>query len=1079
MFSRRTTSNVLLPVILFACYAETTHAKSLYVISDTDNSQMQTYKIDGTGLIHQTDYTFDTWGPVGLAIDESSYGAFLFVTFENTGQIKIIDAKTMQCVGSVNATGASNLAGIVVDKGKRKVYVINRQYGGYLYVYSWDAQDTSLTPDFEYPYYVQLQDCSVGYGLALDEQNGRLYVGDNTYTVKYYNTDDWSKVGEFTIGDTVVGIAIDVENQYVYTGSWQFGSYGVYLTKYELSTGLETYVNVGSPVVGIAVDQQTGLVYLTTYGSSDDEYYPNPPQDRILVYNSDLQQLWYSGDIGNPAGICVPTGDVYYKPDVFGLSKNDGGVVCVSPEQEFTYSIEYSGNGYGDTSVVITDTLPLEVTYINSSSGGQYDEPKHTVTWNFPSIEPEQSGTLQIQVALNCHADPGGTITNVVEMEGVNYYSKRTLGTQVCCYDSGPIIYVDKDATNGCNNGTSWDNAYIDLQKALARARRCPGATAIWVAAGTYKPTTNPADSGATFELVEGVGVFGHFGGVGTYETCINQRNFADANNETILEGKIGGNNYEAVKYVVTANVIQNSILDGFTVADSYGAYGAGVFLDNSDLAIVNCKLRANDAYGVYSTAIESSFPDIHNCIFMDNSASGLYCNRSRPAITNTIFDGNNTTGCAVYADSLSAIEMTDCTAENHAGSAIYAAYTDIDMEDCSIKNNGYGISCFDSDPVISHSIIENNGGEGIWCESGSSIDLANSVIRFNGDDGICLKDALSTTIKNNWIHNNGTGQSGCGIYLESQIAQPLIRNNTICSNFAYGIQSYSGTEPVIANCIVWNNITGNLRREGGSLQYVTYSCIGGGYTGTGNIDSNPIFKNASDPNDLHIAADSPCKNTGDPTGNYDNETDIDDEARVKYGRVDMGADEFYWSPADFDGNEIVNFIDYALFADNWRSNNAAFSLDGDNDVDCYDLAIFCEDWLWQAGWSKPFSSGYSVMESGKTGLQTVNLENTYNFEYVTTDKTVAHSNLMLLDTKAILRAMPQRLAAKAEKFYAVRAVPQETSPIEITPLEIEELLKWLEELWLTDPEMPKTIDKDLWQKFIKSIEEILDDITR
>ena len=50
----------------------------------------------------------------------------------------------------------------------------------------------------------------------------------------------------------------------------------------------------------------------------------------------------------------------------------------------------------------------------------------------------------------------------------------------------GDIIYVDADATAGANNGSSWDDAYTELQAALGDAEP---EDQIWVAEGTYKPT--------------------------------------------------------------------------------------------------------------------------------------------------------------------------------------------------------------------------------------------------------------------------------------------------------------------------------------------------------------------------------------------------------------------------------------------------------------------------------------------------------------------------------------------------------------------------------------------------------------
>ena len=54
-------------------------------------------------------------------------------------------------------------------------------------------------------------------------------------------------------------------------------------------------------------------------------------------------------------------------------------------------------------------------------------------------------------------------------------------------------IFVDTSA-QGNNTGTSWDNAYIDLQDAIASSQE---GDSIWVATGTYKPaqTIDPTAS--------------------------------------------------------------------------------------------------------------------------------------------------------------------------------------------------------------------------------------------------------------------------------------------------------------------------------------------------------------------------------------------------------------------------------------------------------------------------------------------------------------------------------------------------------------------------------------------------------
>jgi hypothetical protein len=48
----------------------------------------------------------------------------------------------------------------------------------------------------------------------------------------------------------------------------------------------------------------------------------------------------------------------------------------------------------------------------------------------------------------------------------------------------------------------------------------------------------------------------------------------------------------------------------------------------------------------------------------------------------------------------------------------------------------------------------------------------------------------------------------------------------------------------------------------------------------------------------------------------------------------------------DYDEDGIVNFADFAIFADAWLAENSLIDLTGDNYVDIYDLKLFCDAWL-------------------------------------------------------------------------------------------------------------------------------------
>ena len=369
-------------------------------------------------------------------------------------------------------------------------------------------------------------------------------------------------------------------------------------------------------------------------------------------------------------------------PNYPTLTKKDdvpeGG--CVAPDANITYSICYAANGYGDTNVVITDSLPPEVNFVWASNGGDYNPGSHTVTWDIGTLGPNGSNCLILTVKVNENVVPCEMITNCCEMGGDCLHDIMACEDTRGCWG---VVYVDVDA-NGYNNGTSWEDAYNYLQDALEDANISPGCE-VWVAEGTYRPDegagVEPNDREATFELINCVGIKGGYAGFGEPEP--------DARDigryETILSGDLKGNDREGVDpydllsdpcraensyHVVTGSgTDETAVLDGFTITggnangpgypgypDYYdsggGMYNYGGWPTYSSPTITNCTFSGNSAYGGYGGGRGGGMynsggsPKVTNCIFNGNVAyygGGMY-NYSYPGnskVTNCTFTGN------------------------------------------------------------------------------------------------------------------------------------------------------------------------------------------------------------------------------------------------------------------------------------------------------------------------------------------------------------------------------------------------------------------------------------------------------
>ena len=271
----------------------------------------------------------------------------------------------------------------------------------------------------------------------------------------------------------------------------------------------------------------------------------------------------------------------------------------------------------------------------------------------------------------------------------------------------------------------------------------------------------------------------------------------------------------------------------------------------------------------------------------------------------------------------------------------------------------------------------------------------------------------------------------------------------------------HQGEHPCLINDIIYDNGSApnkNIVSEWGlSGVYASYCCIEGGFTGIGNnnITSDPCFVHP-DTNDFHLKYASLCIDVGDPYADYSDETDIDGLPRVMLGKstqcVDIGADEFL--KADFNGDLLVNFVDFSYLAAKWRMTDPNISLDEDSDVDIFDLAQFCDEWLWISPLS-PFYEMLAEQSEGDSGMAAVTVESIESVDQSLTSKTVVEP-------------------VTDSTFVSEEASDEISQPVSNEQIQL--MIDWLEQIWQTDPELQEMIDPNDYQRFIDSVRGELND---
>jgi hypothetical protein len=281
------------------------------------------------------------------------------------------------------------------------------------------------------------------------------------------------------------------------------------------------------------------------------------------------------------------------------------------------------------------------------------------------------------------------------------------------------------------------------------------------------------------------------------------------------------------------------TILEGFTVSGGYEPIyegGGGMLNFGSSPTVTNCIFTSNEAWrGGGMLNDQGSSPTVTSCIFTSNEADyggGMYnAYSSHSTVTNCAFESNLAPWFGGGMDNAygSHSTVTNCTFTSNIGYF------------------GGGMFNAESAPTVTNcAFIENEAGfgGGMYCVADSSPVVANCT--FSGNLANIRGGGMF-----NWLNMN------------------------------------SG--PSLTNCILWGDTPYEIELDESTIT-VSYSDVQGGWTGTNNIDADPMFADA----DGRLALGSPCIDVGDNTAVPPYiATDIDGNPRIVNDTVDLGAYEY------------------------------------------------------------------------------------------------------------------------------------------------------------------------------------------
>lgn len=384
--------------------------------------------------------------------------------------------------------------------------------------------------------------------------------------------------------------------------------------------------------------------------------------------------------------------------------------------------------------------------------------------------------------------------------------------------DASRIRYVK---VGGTGDGSSWDKASGDLQKMIDELATIDAPGEVWVAAGTYRPTTQIIEGvqyAASFRMRDGIDVYGGFAGGEIskaertkdsmpwsykYKTVLMGADYDD-NSAEWIENSSQWNVISSTRHVVwfapmsgEDNFKSVTILDGVTIKGGAANGGEGL----ADFA-------TDKGGGVYMglNAI------LQNCIVTENTAKGdgggVYANGDGADASSANAKGGRVVGCLVYNNS--SVEDGGGVFVKNAGLVLRSMITN------NSAMNGAGVYLdknAENHPeylILSTSVVSNNtatGNGAVYCNE-SGVLLQNTIVNNDCPSTVDASNPNSSQTgglyinKYAYVINSILWNNRIGAEKETAINVPMYALGATADKVRFYNNAISGS-----SMAVWNNI--------------------------------------------------------------------------------------------------------------------------------------------------------------------------------------------------------------------------------------------------------------------------------